>query len=84
MIDIKKSPGDTEIQTFYAGIKNGDSKAQIGRMLNITRRELNNWIKKGKRAKKKKRKGYDLTQDEKDCLDLVNIIRSAKIRRKRG
>lgn len=80
---MKKSPSNKELQTFYAAKRNGDSIDQARKMLSLSKRQLSYWKSKGKKARKKQRRDFNLTEDEKDCLDLLNLIKAAD-RRRRG
>lgn len=80
---MKKEPNDSELATFYAGIRNGDNSEQICRMLSISKRQLKFWLDKAKKAKKKQQQGFELDSDEKTCLTLKRLVRAAD-RRKRG
>ena len=80
---MKKSPSDKELATFYAAKRNGDSSEQARKMLNLSKSQIHYWKEKGGKAIKKKREGYYLDKDEKDCLHLLKLIKAAD-RRRRG
>jgi len=80
---MKEAPNDTELNTFYAGIRNGDDPKTICKILNIPYRQFSYWKKQGKRYRKKKSRGEKLTKSENACLKLYKLVRSASYRRRR-
>ncbi len=80
---MRRAPTDKELRTFYAGVRHGDSLDQVRRILGVSKSQLSYWKRLGKTARKKKRKDYNITDEEDLCLELLKLIRAAN-RRKRG
>lgn len=75
---MKSYPSSSALATFYAGIKNGDHPKQICRALGISKNQYKYWLAEGKKAKRKKGRGEELSSGERACLRLKKLISRAK------
>lgn len=78
----KRPPTANELATLYHAVKNQDTEEQLYRMLRIPKKLIKHWKNKAKILKRKKRRGEELTSDEKKYLRVDKLIRVAKRRRK--
>lgn len=81
---MKEKPSEDQMATLYSAVRYGDSIDKACKILKISRRQYDYWIKRAKRAKKKEHWDDPLTKDERQCLKLFNLMRSASIRRRRS
>lgn len=80
---MKDHPNEDEMATVYSAIRNGDTLKTSCKILKVPYGRMDFWIRKGKKAKRKKQVGDPISESEGKCLKLYNLVQSAK-RRKRG
>lgn len=78
---MRSKPTEDEMATIYSAVRYGDNIKAACKMLNISSRQVDFWLKKANRAFNKRRWDEEPNDDEKTCEKLKELIESAKQRR---